>query len=69
MQETWAIQGVYPGHGVDAGFEVGRVLGRRDDPPGRTSRAKQVAEIPFHVKDTRKTAHAVRFPRRRADGR
>ena len=50
MQETWAIHGVYPGHGVDAGLEVGRLLGRRRSSTARTSRRTRSPKIPFHVK-------------------
>jgi imidazolonepropionase-like amidohydrolase/Tol biopolymer transport system component len=61
MQETWAIQGVYPAMAwmpdsksivLWAGGKIRRV----------DVASKSVAEIPFHVKDTRKTATAVRFP-------
>ena len=61
MQETWAIHGLYPGLAwtPDSKSVVlwaeGRI--RRVDVA-----SKQAAEIPFHVKDTRKTATAVRFP-------
>ena len=61
MQETWAIHGVYPGMAwtPDSKSVVlwagGRI--RRVDVA-----SKQVAEIPFHVKDSRKAAPAVRFP-------
>ena len=60
MQETWAVQGVYPTMAwmpdsksvvLWAGGKIKKV----------DVAAKQVADIPFHVKDTRKTAHAVRF--------
>jgi len=60
MQETWAIHGVYPGMAwtpdsksvvVWAGGKIRRV----------DVAARQAAVIPFHVKDTRKTATAVRF--------
>ncbi len=60
-----------PGHGVDAGLEVGRVLGRRQDPAGSTSRRSSEAAathvIPFRVKDTRKAATGRALRRRRAD--
>lgn len=61
MQETWAIHGVYPGIAwtpdnksvvLWAGGKIRRV----------DVATKQVAEIPFHVKDTRKAATAVRLP-------
>ncbi|HYX19910.1 MAG TPA: amidohydrolase, partial [Thermoanaerobaculia bacterium] len=61
MQETWAIHGVYPGIAWTpdsksvvawAGGKIHRV----------EIASKSVAEIPFHVKDTRKTSTAVRFP-------
>jgi imidazolonepropionase-like amidohydrolase/Tol biopolymer transport system component len=60
MQETWAIHGVYPGMAwtpdnksvvVWAGGKLRRV----------EVASKQASVIPFHVKDTRKTATAVRF--------
>jgi len=60
MQETWAIHGVYPGMAwtpdsksvvLWAGGKIQRV----------DVAAKTVAAIPFHVKDTRKAASAVRF--------
>ncbi|MEO8431186.1 MAG: amidohydrolase family protein [Acidobacteriota bacterium] len=59
MQETWAIHGVYPSMGwmpdgksivLWAGGKIRRV----------DLASKQATEIPFHVKDTRKTATAVR---------
>ncbi len=61
MQETWAIHGLYPGMAwtpdsksvvLWAGGKIRRV----------DVASKQVAEIPFHVKDSRKAATAVRFP-------
>ena len=60
MQETWAIHGVYPGMAwtpdsksvvVWAGGKIQRV----------DVAAKRASAIPFHVKDTRKAASAVRF--------
>jgi imidazolonepropionase-like amidohydrolase/Tol biopolymer transport system component len=60
MQETWAIHGVYPGMAwtpdsksvvVWAGGKIQRV----------DVSSKQAAVIPFHVKDTRQAAPAVRF--------
>jgi hypothetical protein len=62
--------GPLPGHGVDADsksivfWSGGRI--RRADLVAAASRAEGAAEqvptvIPFHVKDSRKTAHAVRF--------
>ena len=61
MQETWAIHGVYPGMAwtPDSKCVVLWAGGRfhRVDVASR-----QVAEIPFHVRDTRKTSTAVRFP-------
>ncbi len=60
MQETWAVQGVYPGMAwtPDSRFVVlwagGKI--RRVDVA-----ARQAAEIPFHVTDSRKAASAVRF--------
>ncbi len=62
MQETWAVQGVYPSMAwtpdsrsvvLWAGGKIRRVeVG---------AKPAQVAEIPFHVKDSRKAANAVRF--------
>ena len=60
MQETWAIQGVYPGMAWTPDskrvvfWSGGKI--RSADLAGN-----QVAEIPFRVRDTRKTATAVRF--------
>ena len=68
MQETWAVQGVYPGMAwmpdsrsivVWAGGKIRRVS--RD--------TGQAATIPFHVQGTRKMARAVRFPRKVAPDR
>jgi imidazolonepropionase-like amidohydrolase/Tol biopolymer transport system component len=60
MQETWAIQGVYPGIAwmPDSKAVVAWAGGkiRRIDVA-----SKQASEIPFHVQDTRQAAHAVRF--------
>ena len=61
MQETWAIQGVYPGmawtpDSKSVVFWAGGFIQRAD------LASNQVYKIPFHVKDTRKTASAVRFP-------
>src|SRR6185295_6192241 len=67
MQETWAVQGVYPGMAwmpdsksivLWAGGKIKRVdvTGKRD-----AASAANVADIPFHVRDSRQTAHAVRF--------
>ncbi len=61
MQETWAIHGVYPSMAWTPDSQsvvlwaAGKI--RRVD-----IATKQAAEIPFHVKDTRKTATAVRWP-------
>ncbi len=61
MQETWAVQGVYPGFDwtpdgrsivVWAGGKILRV----------DARDGQAHAIPFHVADTRKVWKAVRFP-------
>jgi Tol biopolymer transport system component len=61
MQETWAIHGVYPGMAwtpdgrsmvLWAGGKIRRI----------EIATKQPVEIPFHVKDTRRTATAVRWP-------
>ncbi len=60
MQETWAIQGVYPGMAWTPDskrivfWSGGKI--RSADLAG-----KQVAEIPFRVRDSRRTATAVRF--------
>ena len=40
-------------HGLDARQPERRVLGRRQDPPGRRATAAAPAEIPFRVNDTR----------------
>jgi imidazolonepropionase-like amidohydrolase/Tol biopolymer transport system component len=61
MQETWAIHGVYPGIAwtpdsksvvLWAGGRIHRV----------NVATRTVAPIPFHVKDTRQVAQAVRWP-------
>jgi len=67
MQETWAVQGLYPGIAwmpdsksivLWAGGKIKRVdvAGKRD-----AASAANVTDIPFHVRDSRKTARAVRF--------
>lgn len=61
MQETWAMQGVYPGYSwtPDAKAIVVWAQGRlwRVDPFKRSA-----VEIPFHVKDTREVRAALRVP-------
>ena len=59
MQETWAIHGVYPSMAwmPDSGSVVLWAAGKIHRVDVAT---KQVADIPFHVKDTRRTATAVR---------
>jgi imidazolonepropionase-like amidohydrolase/Tol biopolymer transport system component len=61
MQETWAIHGVYPNMAwtpdgksivVWAGGKIRRV----------DVAARQAADIPFHVRSTRRVEQAVRFP-------
>ena len=61
MQETWAIHGVYPAmawtpDNKSLVFWAGGKLNRID------VASKQVTPIPFHVKDTRTVAEALRFP-------
>ncbi|MFL5346461.1 MAG: amidohydrolase family protein [Hyalangium sp.] len=61
MQETWAIHGVYPAMGWTPDskslvFWAGGKLNRID------VASKRVTPIPFHVKDTRTVAEALRFP-------
>jgi imidazolonepropionase-like amidohydrolase len=61
MQETWAVHGVYPAFDwLPDGKEV--VLWAR----GRLWRVEiasgEAREIPFHVKDARSVAEAVRYP-------
>jgi imidazolonepropionase-like amidohydrolase/Tol biopolymer transport system component len=61
MQETWSIHGVYPGmawtpDSKSLVFWAGGKIRRLD------AASKQVAEIPFHVRTTRKVAQALRFP-------
>jgi imidazolonepropionase-like amidohydrolase len=61
MQETWAIHGVYPAmswtpDGKSIVFWAGGKIQRVD------VASKAVADIPFHVADTRKAREAVRFP-------
>ncbi len=59
MQETWAIHGRLPRHGLDAGLEVASSSGPAARSGASTRRASKVAEIPFHVRD-----HAARRSRR-----
>jgi imidazolonepropionase-like amidohydrolase/Tol biopolymer transport system component len=76
MQETWAIHGVYPGMAwtpdsksivLWAGGKIRRVdvatkgSAASAATGSAASASTQAAEIPFHVKDTRKAANAVRF--------
>jgi len=61
MQETWAVHGVYPAmawipDSKSIVFWAGRKIRRLD------VASKQVAEIPFHVKSTRRVEEALRFP-------
>ncbi|HJQ41148.1 MAG TPA: amidohydrolase family protein [Thermoanaerobaculia bacterium] len=61
MQETWAIHGVYPAmawtpDNKSLVFWAGGKIQRID------VASKQVANIPFHVKSTRRIEDAVRFP-------
>ena len=61
MQETWAIHGVYPAMGWTPDskslvFWAGGKLLRID------VASQHVTPIPFHVKDTRTIAQALRFP-------
>jgi Tol biopolymer transport system component/imidazolonepropionase-like amidohydrolase len=61
MQETWAIHGVYPAmswtpDGKSLVFWAGGKIKRID------VASKAVAEIPFHVADTRMAREAIRFP-------
>ena len=61
MQETWSVQGVYPGFAwtPDSKTLVLWAQGKlwRVDPFKRSA-----AEIPFHVKDTREITNALRVP-------
>jgi imidazolonepropionase-like amidohydrolase len=61
MQETWAIQGVYPSYAWLPDGKSLVVWGQgklwRVDPFAHTA-----AEIPFHVQDTREVREAIRFP-------
>lgn len=61
MQETWAIHGVYPAMAWTPDsqalvFWAGGKLHRLD------VASRRLTPIPFHVKDTRTLAEAVRFP-------
>lgn len=61
MQETWAIHGVYPGMSWTPDsrslvFWAGGKIHRLDTTNGN------VAEIPFHVRTTRRIQQALRFP-------
>ena len=53
MQETWAIHGVYPVDGLDAGQQVDRLLGRRQDPPHRRRQPAGRATSPSTCSTTR----------------
>jgi imidazolonepropionase-like amidohydrolase/Tol biopolymer transport system component len=61
MQETWAIHGVYPA--ISWTPDNRSIVFWAD---GRIQRidvaSKEVADIPFHVADTRRVQDAVRFP-------
>jgi Tol biopolymer transport system component len=61
MQETWAIHGVYPA--ISWTPDNRSIVFWAD---GRIQRvdvaSKEVADIPFHVADTRRVTDAVRFP-------
>jgi len=61
MQETWAVHGVYPSiawtpDNKSIVFWAGGKIQRID------VASKQVTNIPFHVKSTRRVQEAVRFP-------
>ncbi|HEV7240558.1 MAG TPA: amidohydrolase family protein [Thermoanaerobaculia bacterium] len=61
MQETWAVHGVYPSmawtpDNKSIVFWAGGKIHRID------VASKQVTNIPFHVKSTRRVQEAVRFP-------
>jgi imidazolonepropionase-like amidohydrolase/Tol biopolymer transport system component len=61
MQETWSIQGVYPGMAWTPDsraivFWAGGKIRRID------VATRKVADIPFHVRSTRRVAEALRFP-------
>ncbi|HEY8020896.1 MAG TPA: amidohydrolase family protein [Thermoanaerobaculia bacterium] len=61
MQETWSIHGVYPSMAWTPDsrsivFWAGGKIRRID------VRTRRVAEIPFHVRSTRRVTEAVRFP-------
>ena len=61
MQETWAVHGVYPAmawtpDNKSIVFWAGGKIHRID------VASKQVTNIPFHVKSTRRVQEAVRFP-------
>jgi len=61
MQETWAVHGVYPTFDwTPDGKEV--VLWARGKLWRVTIASGAAREIPFHVRDTRSVAEAVRFP-------
>ena len=61
LQESWAVQGVYPSFAWMPGSKEIVVWAKgkiwRLDPF-----AQKAVEIPFHVKDTREIREAVRFP-------
>ncbi|HEY0371370.1 MAG TPA: amidohydrolase family protein [Thermoanaerobaculia bacterium] len=61
MQETWAVHGVYPSmawtpDNKSLVFWAGGKIHRID------VASKQVTDIPFHVKSSRRVVEAVRFP-------
>ncbi|MFZ6765454.1 amidohydrolase family protein [Undibacterium sp. Di26W] len=64
MQESWAIQGVYPAFAWMPGSKEIVVWAKgkiwRLDPFSNNSH--KAVEIPFHVKDTREVRDALRFP-------
>jgi imidazolonepropionase-like amidohydrolase/Tol biopolymer transport system component len=66
MQETWAVHGVYPSmawtpDSKSLVFWAGGGIHRIDASSTQAS-SKQVTDIPFHVKGTRRVQEAVRVP-------
>ncbi len=69
MQETWAIHGVYPAHGLDARTARASSSGRAARSTASTSREGAVADIPFHVARHAPGRRRGALPRRGRAGR
>ena len=64
MQETWSIHGLYPGDGLDAGQQVARLLGRRQDPAHRRRQPQGRGHPLPRPHHAARSVQAVRFPSR-----